>query len=843
MENKPKKKSNKKILILVFLSVLLVSLVSVGLISAGSNPPSSSSINSSSPTTSLVSSSSSASSSTTSSSISSSSLMSVTITFDTNGGSVINPLSALQGTAITAPSNPTRTGYTFAGWFSDEALTNAYTFPATMPSSNVTVYAKWTINQYTITLNTNDGTSINSITQDLQHSLNAPVDPTRTGYTFAGWFSDEALTNAYTFPATMPSSNITVYAKWTINQYTITFDTNGGTSINSITQDFNTSLTAPVDPTRTGYTFAGWFSDEALTNAYTFPATMPSSNVTVYAKWTINQYTITFDTNGGTSINPITQDFNTSLTAPVDPTRTGYTFAGWFSDEALTNAYTFPATMPSSNITIYAKWTINEYTITYRTFDSFNPASDFFLSAGETITQVEAGTFHTIILTSMGRVLTTGYQSQASLVMVLVDRHYRTKPTDITSRFNLNATINERIVQVVAGRYHSGAISSTGRVFTWGRNTEGQGGVGNTTNQNVPNEITPSFGLVGSDTIVSLELGLFHSVALSSTGRVFTMGASSQGQLGNGTTTPTSMPLEITNQFTLNTGETVTSVYAGNNFSGALSSDGNVFMWGGNESRQIGGGDGLTSNALSPVNITTRFNLDAEDRIQSLSLGHNHASAISEDGKVFMWGSNINQNGAWSGQIGLDSNSSLRNSPLNITNAFNLNPNETIQSMSLGSYYSSALTSTHRVFTWGLNDFGQLGNGTQGLATNTYIPVNITSRFTLTDNEVVTGLNMGYISSFALTSTGRVFAWGHNGFGQFGNGNGFGSLTPIATMSGSPSTVSNVTHAFGSVLTQPVDPVQSGKTFDGWYIDTTFTTKYTFATMPAQNITLYARWI
>ena len=773
METKPKKKSNKKILILVFLSVLLVSLLSVVLISAGSNPPSSTSMSSSSPTTSLVSSSSSSSSSTTSSSSSSSSLMSVTITFDTNDGSVINPLSALQGTAITPPSNPTRTGYTFAGWFSDEALTNAYTFPATMPSSNITIYAKWTINQYTITLNTNDGTSINPITQD-----------------------------------------------------------------------YNTSLTAPVDPTKEGHTFAGWFSDEALTNAYTFPATMPSSNVTVYAKWTINQYTITLNTNEGTSINPITQDFNSSLTPPPNPTKEGHTFAGWFSDEALTNAYTFPATMPSSNVTVYAKWTINEYTITYRTFDSFNPASDFFLSAGETITQVEAGTTHTIILTSMGRVLTTGYQSEGQLGDGISTQTYITKPTDITSRFNLNPTINERIVQVVAGSYHSGAISSIGRVFTWGRNTEGQGGVGNTTNQNVPTEITPSFGLVGGDTIVSLELGFVHSVALSSTGRVFTMGSNSQGQLGNGTTTLTSSPIEITNRFTLNNGETITSVYVGYLFSGALSSDGNVFMWGANTRGQIGGGDGLTSNAiLSPVNITTRFNLDAEDLIQSLSLGYDHASAISEDGKVFMWGSNLNQNSAWSGQIGIDANYSFRNSPLNITNIFNLNPNETIQSMSLGSFYSSALTSTHRVFTWGSNDNRQLGNGTQGNATNTHIPVNITSRFTLTDNEVVTSLNMGYYSSFALTSTGQVFAWGLNHVGQFGNGSLTASNTPIAAMSGSPSTVSNATHAFGSVLTRPVDPVRSGKTFDGWYIDTTFTTKYTFATMPAQNITLYARWI
>jgi uncharacterized repeat protein (TIGR02543 family) len=692
----------------------------------------------------------------------------------------------------------------------------------------------------TITFDTNGGSVINPLSALQGTAITAPSNPTRTGYTFAGWFSDEALTNAYSFPATMPSSNVTVYAKWTINQYTITFDINEGTSINSITQDYNTALIAPSNPTKEGHTFAGWFSDEALTNAYSFPATMPSSNITVYAKWTINEYTITLNTNEGTSINPITQDYNTALIAPSNPTKEGHTFAGWFSDEALTNAYSFPATMPSSNITVYAKWTINEYTITYRTFESFNPVSDFFLSAGETITQVEAGTIHTIILTSMGRVLTTGYQSEGQLGDGVLTQTYRTKPTDITSRFNLNATINERIVQIAAGQYHSGAISSIGRVFTWGRNTEGQGGVGNSTNQNVPIEITPSFGLVGTDIIVSLQLGLFHSVALSSTGRVFTWGRNTEGQGGVGNSTNQNVPIEITNNFSLNNGETITSVYAGAYFSGALSSDGNVFMWGTNDQGQVG--NSSTAAVLSPVNITTRFNLDAEDRIQTLSLGYNHASAISEDGKVYMWGSN-SAGSSYSGQIGFDANTSIMNVPMNITNSFNLNPNETIQSMSLGSYYSSALTSTHRVFTWGLNDQRQLGNGTQGSATNTHIPVNITSRFTLTDNEVVTGLSMGYYSSFALTSTGQVFAWGQNFVGQYGNGSLTPSNTPIAAMSSTPSTVSNATHAFGSVITRPVDPVRSGKTFDGWYIDTTFTTKYTFTSMPAQNITLYARWI
>ena len=100
--------------------------------------------------------------------------------------------------------------------------------------------------------------------------------------------------------------------------YTITFDTNGGSEITPITQDYGTAITAPANPTREGYTFIGW--DKAI------PATMPAENMTITAKWKVNQYTITFDSNGGSEIAPITQDYGTAITAPADPTREGYTF-------------------------------------------------------------------------------------------------------------------------------------------------------------------------------------------------------------------------------------------------------------------------------------------------------------------------------------------------------------------------------------------------------------------------------------------------------------------------------------------------------------------------------------
>lgn len=277
-----------------------------------------------------------------------------TIQFETNGGSVINDLTQGFETIVNAPTNPTKLGHTFDGWFSDESMTTPYTF-STMPMNDVTLYAKWTINPYTITFNTNEGTTINPITQDFNTSLTPPNNPTKVGYTFAGWFSDEALTNAYTFPGSMPSSNITIYAKWTINPYTITFNTNEGTSINPITQDFNTSLTAPVDPIKEGHTFAGWFSDETLTNAYTFPGTMPSSNVNVYAKWLVNAYSVRFETFGGNIINDTQISFGSQVTSVPTPTKDHAFFDGWYFDSELTQPIT-AFDMPAEDVTLYAAW-------------------------------------------------------------------------------------------------------------------------------------------------------------------------------------------------------------------------------------------------------------------------------------------------------------------------------------------------------------------------------------------------------------------------------------------------------------------------------------------------------
>ena len=164
---------------------------------------------------------------------------------------------------------------------------------------------------------------------------------TRTGHTQVGWATVDGGEKVYGLDDIYTKNEaLTLYPVWSTNQYTITFDTAGGSEIAPITQDYGTNIAAPADPTREGYTFIGWDRD--------IPEIMPAENMTVTAQWEINRYTITFDTAGGSEIAPITQGYGTAITAPADPTREGYTFIGWDME--------IPTTMPAENMTLKARW-------------------------------------------------------------------------------------------------------------------------------------------------------------------------------------------------------------------------------------------------------------------------------------------------------------------------------------------------------------------------------------------------------------------------------------------------------------------------------------------------------
>ena len=277
-----------------------------------------------------------------------------TVTFDSTGGSEVTTktMTATYGEPLANMPVPRREGYVFLGWYdamvggkcygdSDGNGTDAYD-----KEENITLYAQWAeAPSRMVRFNKCGGTMTDPV--EVRHKLNTPIarpsDPTKVGYTFTGWYTDLTYTQLWNFDDWV-TDEMMLYAGWKANRYTITFDTAGGSEIASITQDYGSTITTPANPTREGYTFIGWDVE--------IPETMPAENVTITAQWKINRYTITFDTAGGSKVDSITQDYGSTITAPANPTREGYTFIGWNRE--------IPETMPAENITITAQWKDSE---------------------------------------------------------------------------------------------------------------------------------------------------------------------------------------------------------------------------------------------------------------------------------------------------------------------------------------------------------------------------------------------------------------------------------------------------------------------------------------------------
>ena len=406
-----------------------------------------------------------------------------TVEFETDGGTKINPQTVKEGEkAIRPDPDPQKEGYDFAGWFVDDKFTTEFSFD-TKITSDLKLFAKWTekpkpqpkpdpepqepeqqeqqqqgeeqqggeqqqqqgeeqqggeqqqqgeeqqggeqqqqqgeeqqggeqqqqgeeqqggeqqqqggeqqggeqqqgeeqqqqqdpppVVTYNVTFETNGGTEITQKTVNEGDAVARPADPEKEGYIFTGWYADEEFNNPYNFetPVTKP---VTIYAKWTIRKFTVTFvvpedpDAQVQITIPSQTIDYKGTVTRPASPEKEGYDFAGWYADEALNNTYNFdtPVTAP---VTIYVKWTIKTFLVNFvvpeDPYSQTQLTIPSQtiDYNGTVTRPADPEKEGYDFAGWYADEALNNTYNFdtPVTAP---VTIYVKWTIKTFLVSF----------------------------------------------------------------------------------------------------------------------------------------------------------------------------------------------------------------------------------------------------------------------------------------------------------------------------------------------------------------------------------------------------------------------------------------------------------------------------------------------
>lgn len=307
-----------------------------------------------------------------------------TVTFNANDGSG-SPATSTQSisngvaTALTANAF-TRTGYTFAGWNSlaNGTGTNYTNQQSVTLTGNLTLYAKWTANTYTVTYTYNNADGGTRPATDSFTVGGAAVTlptPTHTGYTFAGWYGEIGLSTLIgnAGASYSPTANVTIYAKWTANNNTVTFKSNYVGGANDSTQTIVTAVATGLTSnsfTRAGYVFVGWntLANGTGTNYTDGQSVTITGALTLYAKWTAGTYTVTYNYNsatGGASV--ASGSFTTggaNLVLPV-PTKTGYTFAGWYDDSGFTGSALASSITTTSSKTIYAKWTAATFTVLY----------------------------------------------------------------------------------------------------------------------------------------------------------------------------------------------------------------------------------------------------------------------------------------------------------------------------------------------------------------------------------------------------------------------------------------------------------------------------------------------
>ena len=298
----------------------------------------------------------------------------VSLTFNANGGSgTMTAQDCQYNVNCTIKANTfTKTGHSFSGWATTATGAKVYNDKGTIKiTTATTLYAKWTADTYTLTYDSQSGTACNSKTGTYGSTWGDLCQPTRTGYTFGGWYTGTNGTGTKVESTSTISGNLKVYAKWTNATYAINYYLNDGKNhdSNPKTYTYGTGVTSFYDPTRSCYTFGGWYQESSLTNKITSISTTATGAKNLYAKWTQKSYSVKYDANGGTGApSAQTKYCGTTLTlSSTVPTRTGYTFAGWNTKaDASGTSYAKGASYTAnSGTTLYAKWTKNNYTLSF----------------------------------------------------------------------------------------------------------------------------------------------------------------------------------------------------------------------------------------------------------------------------------------------------------------------------------------------------------------------------------------------------------------------------------------------------------------------------------------------
>ncbi len=279
-----------------------------------------------------------------------------TVGFDTNGGGDIDNIIIATGSTISRPADPQKDDYTFQGWYTDDdTFADEWDFDHDIVTSDIILHAKWVAASYVVSFESNGGGTVDSVNANYNTTITAPAAPAKTGYTFAGWYKEEALTNAWDFENDKVTQTITLYAKWNC---IVTFNSNGGSAVDAMTAEYNKTIIEPKAPVKDSKIFEGWYTDNnTFENAWDFAYDNVTQNITLYAKWIDRNYTVTFNSNGGNKVAPINSiTYGSKITQPANPTMSGYIFKGWYLDDTYYYQWNFSEYRISGNTTLYARW-------------------------------------------------------------------------------------------------------------------------------------------------------------------------------------------------------------------------------------------------------------------------------------------------------------------------------------------------------------------------------------------------------------------------------------------------------------------------------------------------------
>lgn len=248
-------------------------------------------------------------------------------------------------------------GKAFSKWTDASGNTVTALSTALVDNGTITLTAVFVdADTFTVTFNSDGGTPVADIIAISGQAITEPTAPAKTGHTFMGWFADGASTK-FDFENTPITEDITLTAHWSINSYEVTFVTDGGSAVNAQTVEYGALVQEPEAPTKEGFDFAGWYKEEACVNAWDFGADTVTGDTAIYAKWTVSEYTVSFDLmyEDAPAIEDQTVTHGGTITEPEKPVREDYEFIGWFSDRALQHDWKFDNAV-TGPMTLYAKW-------------------------------------------------------------------------------------------------------------------------------------------------------------------------------------------------------------------------------------------------------------------------------------------------------------------------------------------------------------------------------------------------------------------------------------------------------------------------------------------------------